>query len=137
MNRKLLFLIGCVVVALIAGIVAFTKEKSDKLDVYGAAGDSQNILDEIGGMQGTQVTKTGTVICLPHKNASGPQTLECAIGIKEQSGKNYGVRSDDFGSVSSMQNGRKVEVSGTLYPPDSNNKYNIEGVIQANSVKQL
>jgi hypothetical protein len=38
-----------------------------------------------------EVTLAGTIVCLPHRNSSGPQTLECAYGLHGDDGQYYGL----------------------------------------------
>lgn len=77
------------------------------------------------------VTLSGKMICLPHKNASGPQTTECAFGIVDSSGKNYALHdtSSDYSQVSSATNSRPVVAIGFLVPPMPNDKYDTVGTI--------
>lgn len=82
------------------------------------------------------VTIRGEVICLPHKDTSGPQTLECAIGIRDDKGTNYALRADDPSETGSLT-GKRVQVSGKLQPPDSTSKYNTAGTLLVQSIKQL
>jgi hypothetical protein len=89
-----------------------------------------------------QITISGEITCLP-KIGSGPQTLECALGLKGDDGKYYGLR-----NLSSLdpeykfsQDGKQVEVTGILNSeeikgPDGN-KYDITGVIDVTSIKEI
>lgn len=62
------------------------------------------------------VTITGTVLCLPHKDTSGPQTLECAYGLKDSDGKYYGLKDSDPGykNISGIPMNTQVKVGGIL-----------------------
>lgn len=63
----------------------------------------------------TAITKKGEVVCMPHKNTDGPQTLECAYGIKDEGGDYYGLRYDNENSrFSEVQIGQKITVKGLL-----------------------
>jgi hypothetical protein len=46
------------------------------------------------------MTLTGTYMCLPHKDMSGPQTEECAFGIQADTGEFYAV---NFGQSADAQ----------------------------------
>jgi hypothetical protein len=66
----------------------------------------------------TTKTTEGTFFCLPHKNTTGPQTMECAFGMKTAEGKNYAL---DLSAVNSQPidlptNGKKFSVVGTISP---------------------
>lgn len=87
---------------------------------------------------------SGTQTCLPHKDTSGPQTLECAIGFKTDEGKYYSL---DFTLMSQIppeiQSGDRFSAWGLVTPIEilsSNHlqKYDIVGVFSVtDSVKIL
>lgn len=89
------------------------------------------------------ITLQGEYVCLPHKDTSGPQTLECAYGIKSK-GLFYALDLNPLGSdaVFDFQTGKKVEVEGTFTPIEylSTNhwqKYNVKGIITVESLKNI
>ena len=65
---------------------------------------------------GESLTIKGTILCLPHKDTTGPQTMECAYGLKDESGTYYALSDSDSGykNISSVPMNEKVEVTGTL-----------------------
>jgi hypothetical protein len=79
------------------------------------------------------MTLEGTVACLPHKNADGPQTLECAVGLKTNGGKYYGLKNESTDTTLSEAAGsdRKVTITGALVT-SSDTIYKIEGTINVN-----
>ncbi len=81
-----------------------------------------------------RATFTGVQTCLPHKNTSGPRTLECAIGIQTDTNEYYAL---DFTLMSQIppeiQNGEKFTASGVVMPierlsADHWQKYNAKGI---------
>lgn len=52
---------------------------------------------------------TGVQVCLPHKDSTGPQTLECAQGIKTEDGDYYAL---DFSLMSQIP--AEIEVGNTF-----------------------
>lgn len=81
-----------------------------------------------------RATLTGEQVCLPHKDTSGPQTRECASGIKTVGGEYYAL---DFAlmsqSLPNIPNGARFTANGTITPierlsSDHLQKYAIEGV---------
>ncbi len=66
------------------------------------------------------VTIKGESTCLKHKG-DGPHTMECAIGIKTESG--------DYALSGEITPGadNQIEVTGTLTAPDKDEKYDILG----------
>lgn len=92
-----------------------------------------------------QVAIEGTLVCLPHKDTSGPQTLECALGMKGNDGGYYAIggRNPSVESkIGNIPNDARIRVSGTLVPyvavqESSLLKYGIVGLIEATSLTQL
>ena len=90
----------------------------------------------------TPIMITGEMTCLP-KIGTGPQTLECAIGLQADDDNYYALRDlfEHDPDYSLSQTGIRVEVSGILTQevmlgPDGN-QYDIAGVISITSIKQL
>lgn len=75
------------------------------------------------------VTIEGTVVCLPHKDTSGPTTLECAIGLHSNDDKYYGL-SGSTGSelAGAAGSDKKAKVTGTLQD-QSSDTYKMNGII--------
>jgi hypothetical protein len=90
-----------------------------------------------------QISVNGVWECLPHKVTSGPQTLECAFGVKADNGKHYAVNLEAVpGDVSNTPINSRVRVEGALAPMSSANSnmwqiYPIEGIINAVKITQL
>lgn len=83
----------------------------------------------------SEQTVEGEAVCLPHKDTSGPQTLECAFGIKLDDGTYYALRDTDqnYKNVSSLQTGERYRVTGTLKPENSD-KYQSTGTLTVTSI---
>jgi hypothetical protein len=77
----------------------------------------------------------GTAMCLPHKDTSGPQTMECAFGLKAENGQYYALSDTDstYKNVASLPMGEKVEVTGTL-EKSSSDTYPTVGTIKVTKV---
>ncbi|HVU06785.1 MAG TPA: hypothetical protein VHE10_03305 [Candidatus Paceibacterota bacterium] len=92
-----------------------------------------------------RVTITGNRICLPHKDTTGPQTLECAFGIKADDGKNYGLDTSLLsatGTVDAINSATRVRVTGALTPVEMLNsnfwqRYDIAGILQVTSAQVI
>ena len=90
-------------------------------------------------------TITGTYDCLPHRNTTGPQTAECAFGIREDgSGDYYAINTMLMSSTDWMTipTGSKIRVDGVVVPFEqiSTNtwqRYDIVGVVSATSISEL
>jgi hypothetical protein len=130
--KKVLPVIGLIIALLITGFYA--------LNAYIYAekqGDGENI----GRYRGTL---TGEVICLPHADTSGPQTLECAIGMRTDTGENYAL---DLALMSQenpgLDNGDRFTANGMITPiemlsSDHWQKYDVEGIFSVtDSVQKL
>lgn len=75
---------------------------------------------------------TGEHVCLPHKDTSGPQTLECAFGIKTDAGEYYSLDFDPE-EMLDFNIGGRFRAKGLITPVDTNddsylNKYPIVGI---------
>lgn len=123
MTEKNIFVIAGAVVAL--GAAAF-------LLFFNAS--SEAILDQDMSAAPRTMTLSGTYECLPHKDTSGPQTMECAFGLRADDGKYYAV---DFGSsadsMDRFQSGARITAEGffvakELLSTDHWQKYNMEGI---------
>ncbi len=90
------------------------------------------------------ITVTGFWECLPHKDTTGPQTEECAMGLAvDQSDGHFALDLSLYQDLEmSFQTGMKVKVTGTMVPANqlsSNHwqKYPIDGIIQVKSVEKI
>ncbi len=81
-----------------------------------------------------KVTLSGTYLCLPHLDTSGPQTEECAFGLQTDEKVYYAV---DFGqSTNAMevfQSGSQIKAEGLIVTKEALNtnqwaKYNMKGI---------
>lgn len=78
-------------------------------------------------------TLSGTQVCLPHKDTTGPQTLECAIGMKTDGGEYYALDLEAAANTSVMEGGKRFTASGTITPiellsSDQWQKYQVSGI---------
>lgn len=80
------------------------------------------------------VTLSGTYVCLPHADTTGPQTEECAFGIKTDEGDYYAV---NFGAsadaMAQFQSGAHITAEGFIVirealSSDQWAKYNMKGI---------
>lgn len=97
-----------------------------------------------GGTVGDPIAVRGEITCLP-KRATGPQTLECAIGLKADDNGGFYALKNLFGHdpnyYALSQTGARLEVIGSvtqeeMHGPDGN-PYDIVGVITITSIQQL
>lgn len=82
------------------------------------------------------VSVKGQIVCLPHKNQSGPQTMECAYGLKAANGQFYGLSDKDpqYQNIASAPMNTPVEVSGSI-SLTGDSKYDTIGTIFVTSIK--
>lgn len=90
----------------------------------------------------SSITVLGVITCLP-KISDGPQTLECAIGLRGENGNYYGLRNTEkVDPVGQFLTGEiPLKVSGTLYQeiikgPDGN-QYDVVGVIDVQAIEKV
>lgn len=86
------------------------------------------------------VTLSGTYECLPHSDTTGPQTMECAFGLKTDSGDYYAV---NFGAsanaMDQFQSGKHIKAEGNVVPKEALSsdqwvKYNMKGIFTVTKV---
>lgn len=107
--------------------------------------DGGSVVEDLKGPPppvASQIRISGEISCLP-KRGSGAQTMECAIGLKDQEGKYYALKnlSQYDPDYRLAAGGTKVEVSGLLTPEDlsgsDGNRYDIDGTIEVSSITNL
>ncbi len=122
--RKLLIVIGIIPIILVTLFFAFNSYIYNKKQNKG--------LENVEPYKGTL---TGEYVCLPHRNTSGPQTLECALGMKTDADEYYAL---DFNllpqDAMTLKTGDRFTATGTITPierlsMDSWQKYNIRGIL--------
>lgn len=92
-----------------------------------------------------RTTLEGTYVCLPHRNTSGPQTLECALGIKATDGHHYALDTNTLQPrdvLDKIQVNQTIKATGLLVPvqqlsSDHWQRYNIRGIMSVTELEQL
>lgn len=86
----------------------------------------------------------GEYVCLPHKDTNGPQTLECALGMKLDDGSyislDFGERLQT-GEGMNFGTGERIRVYGLFVPieqisTDFWQKYPITGILKVETVSK-
>ncbi len=131
MKKALVITVGIVVV-LVAGFYAFNAYIYNEKQ-----GDGNDITSYRG-------TLSGEVVCLPHADTSGPQTMECAYGLKTDVGEYYAL---DLSVLSQeqppLETGERIKANGLITPiemlsADHWKTYAIEGIFSVtDSVEKL
>lgn len=80
----------------------------------------------------TTQTFTGQIVCLP-KPGDGPQTLECAIGLRASDKKYYALKNNPNQEIPVNT---QVSVTGVVIPPSENEMYDIAGTIAVEKLEQ-
>jgi hypothetical protein len=89
-----------------------------------------------------QQTLVGTWECLPHKDTTGPQTMECAFGIfVDETHEHYAVDTSLMSTYPvDYPTSTKVRASGIVTPVEqlsSVQKYNIAGILRATVIEKI
>lgn len=94
----------------------------------------------VDSQSGTPVETTvleGEVVCLPHRDTSGPTTMECTYGVETIEGNYYGLDGSQLPTdkQGGYQTGTRIAFEGTLLtseqmPESFWNTYNIVGILQ-------
>lgn len=80
------------------------------------------------------VTLTGTYTCLPHLDTEGPQTMECAFGLKTNTGDYYAVNFGASGqAMDQFRSGETITAEGFIVIKEALSssewqKYNMKGI---------
>jgi hypothetical protein len=84
-----------------------------------------------------EISITGTIVCLP-KKGPGPHTLECAYGLRADSGAHYGLSNLFTGPWPwPLDTGDRARITGELSEPEANTSYDIVGVIEVSNSQAL
>jgi hypothetical protein len=84
------------------------------------------------------ITVEGTAACLPHKDTTRPQTMECALGFKADDGTYYALRdnSSDYSGINSAGTNKRLRVTG-VFKETPSAIYQDKGVITVQSYQLL
>lgn len=87
------------------------------------------------------VTLSGTSVCLPHRDASGPQTMECAFGLKTEDGTHYALDLSVYQAEMYWEfpTHERVSIEGSLVPLEDIdghtwNVYDIAGQLRVTAI---
>lgn len=113
-------------------------DASASLEIIFAALEEGNAEPEPVPQDGTEeISITGTIVCLP-KKGPGPHTLECAYGLRADSGAHYGLRNLFTGPWPwPLDTGDRARITGQLLSPEVNTSYDIVGVIEVSNSEAL
>lgn len=129
MNKKILWIIAAMIILISAGTYLAFASNQQKLSPPQTPPSSEPI------------TVSGEITCLP-KKGPGPHTMECAIGIKGDDGKYYGLKNlfEHDKEYKFYSTGMRVEVSGTLNYEEmlgpGGGPYDVAGVIEITSIRE-
>ncbi len=127
-----LLLITVLIVLAAAAIAIFTwQQRQDSGEQRQDSSNNQSSDLPAGG----EVSLSGEFVCLPHKDTDGPQTMECAFGLKTDDGTYYGLHdtSGDYSQLGTLPTGTRITVHGTNKPEQSD-KYQSIGVVSVREV---
>ncbi len=125
-SKKTLFDIAIVAAVVVAGFIAYVSMPAKNAEQLDAT--PQN------------VTLSGTYTCLPHLNTSGPQTLECAFGLKTDDGVYYAINfGASAGAMEQFQSAAHITAEGFVVPKEALStdqwaKYNMKGIFTVTRV---
>ena len=88
------------------------------------------------------ISVVGRQICLPHRDTTGPQTMECALGIAGEDGNNYSLDLAAVGGDVLSGGDAMLRIEGVFTPVEalSNDfwqKYDMVGIITVSSVVEI
>lgn len=123
-------LIGSLTVVVIGLFVYINKSASPRLPNGGSTQPARKT-----------ITMKGEIVCLSPRDKTGPQTLECAIGLRGIDGKYYGLKNLNQQDLieGKITTGQQIQISGVLLSEPSSageEKYDIVGAIEVESYAQ-
>lgn len=130
------------ILALLAILLSLIIPKESMYRSVITANPNQNKAPEnISGPQ--EVTLEGEIVCLPHRDTSGPTTLECAYGLYTDSGYYYALNATAVQMVpEGYEVGERVRIYGVVEEMNQFNKttwetYNIVGIIAVTKYEKI
>lgn len=139
MNQKTaLAIIIALLVLLGWGVYAtFNTQKSDNNSNTGLVIDPNDVPQE--------VSLQGEFVCLPNRDTTGPQTMECALGIKSDNDLYFAIDAQGEAArntLMSLQTGLRIQIDGLLVPIEqiSSNvwqKYDVAGIISTSNIQRV
>ncbi len=121
MNKKALIPAGLLLAAVILGYISF-------------AGPSSPTTPPSLDSTPKNVTLSGIYVCLPHIDTTGPQTEECAFGLKADDGAYYAVNfGASAGALEQFQSGAHITAEGFVVIKEALSsgqwaKYDMKGI---------
>lgn len=83
------------------------------------------------------VTLEGTIVCLPHRDTTGPQTMECAYGLHGEDNNYYALTDEDnsagAGAITQFPTDTAVEVTG-VFALGEDERYATVGSIEIDTI---
>lgn len=91
---------------------------------------------DVNGANAEVVVIEGEVVCLPHRDTSGPTTMECLYGVRTDDGSYYGLNAEELSEEKQggYDVGQRVSFEGVLVergaiPSSFWETYNIVGIL--------
>lgn len=89
-----------------------------------------------------RATLSGTTVCLPHRDQSGPHTMECAFGLQTSDSTRYALDLSvlQTSELFDLPVNQPLTVEGTLVPLDDIEQqlwktYDISGQLRVSSIR--
>lgn len=122
-KRSLMFVVG----TLLAVVAAFF--------ISGTLNGPESAQPAANFSNGEYVELAGELVCLQHRDQSGPQTMECAFGFRDESGTYFGLQdtTPDYSLLSGVPMGQPITIGG-IYRPSEETEYLQSGTIELQNV---
>ncbi len=120
-----------------AGIYPVTLTLENKAGIWQIISASKGAYSELPRSQSI----VGVWECLPHKDRTGPQTMECAFGILSLQGGHYAIDTRLMSTYPvDFPTGTRLRITGKITPVEalsSIQKYDIKGIISATAIEKI
>lgn len=139
MRNSVATVIGLAIIGIVVFLLAWSNGAFNNMPAARTNANT-NVVTSTGAVVPAQATLTGQYGCLDHKDKSGPQTMECAIGLKTADGKAYALDLSALPlSQATSATGTTITVTGLLTPIEMISsaqwqKYDVQGIMKVETL---
>ncbi|OGI68524.1 hypothetical protein A2738_01420 [Candidatus Nomurabacteria bacterium RIFCSPHIGHO2_01_FULL_42_15] len=142
-KQYILALVGILIVIGISVYASKTAESPKPDDLVESNDEQGGTFEMIIDDGSPAITKEGRIVCLPHTNPDGPQTLECAFGFRTNDGVYYALDGGDMpDQISTTPMDQDVRIEGRFtavekLSSDFWQRYPIIGIITVTVIVEM
>lgn len=137
-KTKIITIVVLVAIVIVLGSAASFLKNKNALPINPSNNPPTNTKPATTVPSTGEVALIGTGTCLPHRDTTGPQTMECAMGFAAEDGNNYGLADVDstYKNVMKIGSGGRYQIKG-VFMPKMDPKYDSVGVVTVSWVNEI